>query len=60
MNEEPLDLIDLSAKPITDADIIDFIQAVYEFRINDELPFHTVDYYHMERLLEYMRGKNGK
>ena len=52
--------IDFSEEPITDDNIIEFIQAVYEFRVNDELPFHTVDYYHMERLLEYMRGKNAK
>ena len=41
-------------------DIIEFLESLREFRINDELPLGTIDYYRIDDMIKYLKLKNKK
>ena len=47
---------DFSNKPITMNDVINFIDSIKDFRVKGKLPFGTVDYLHMDDLIEYLKA----
>ena len=38
-------------------DIIGFLEGLKEFRIDDELPFGTMDYYNIDEMIKYLKSK---
>ncbi len=38
-------------------DIISFLEDLKEFRVNEELPFGTIDYHNIDDMIKFMKDK---
>jgi len=54
-----MDVTKLARKPIKMLDVIDFLEGLKDFRVTNDLPFNTADYYYIDDMIEYLKTKVG-
>lgn len=51
---------DMQMPKIDNAFVIDFLKGLEDFKVNNELPFGTCDYYYISAMIEFLKDLKEK